>query len=74
MFEILFSARTLQYVSKRSLVSKNQHWFPKGKSTNIPTLLTFEIIHHRTRKSFLGLFFDFSSAFDLVDQKLLCST
>jgi hypothetical protein len=66
----------MKFLDTQKLISPNQHGFQKGKSTAtaIYTFLqaTYEALD--CRQPTIGLFYDMSKAFDLMDHKILEAT
>jgi hypothetical protein len=73
LIEKLFIKRVNSYLSSNKLLHENQHGFRSGKSTSSASFELINGILHglNDRLLTLGIFFDLTKAFDLIDHKIL---
>lgn len=73
VFELAFYNRLVDFFRRSGVISESQHGFLKGRSTMtaVEDLLTSVYSHLNCRDHILGLFYDFSRAFDSVNHSVL---
>lgn len=73
VFEKVLYSRLASFTDKQKILSDAQFGFRKHRSTELALLAQKEFILHQIedRKFVLGIFIDFSKAFDSLDRKLL---
>lgn len=73
VFEKLLHIRLSKFIDKYNLLTSHQYGFTKNKSTELALLAQKEFILEQFEQNFLalGVFVDFSKAFDLVDYNIL---
>ena len=75
VFESCFQSRLYGYLEGHNLLSTCQHGFRRERSTMsaINSLISFITTSLNKKEHPMGIFFDMSRAFDMVDHNLLCS-
>jgi hypothetical protein len=75
ILEKAFYTRVMLFLTKHSLINKNQHGFLKSKSTSTATAAYVQDVLQALNRheDTLGVFYDFSRAFDTIDHELLLS-
>lgn len=73
VIEMAFKSRLCKFIENNNYLSTNQHGFRTGKSTNTALNSLTEMIYQalNNREQSLGIFFDLSRAFDMVNHDVL---
>ena len=68
-------SRLMSFVTKNGILNKAQHGFREGKSTDTAIHAFLESILEAIDKKMhlIGIFFDLSKAYDILDHKILLS-
>lgn len=75
IFEKAFCSRIIAFINHHALLNKCQHGFTKNRSTAtaIAGFINDILLALNNKEKVLGVFYDFSKAFDTVDHGLLLS-
>ena len=73
IIEKAFLNKLIHFLEKFSLLKDCQHGFRKGRSTTTAMLNFMNYLSHslENRKSTIGVFYDFTKAFDMIPHKIL---
>lgn len=73
LFELAMSKRIVNFMNYCHLISRNQHGFIKGKSTQtaLYQFIQSVIRHFENKEVALGIFLDISKAYDCLDRDIL---
>lgn len=73
IFEKCFCIKLTSFLEKYNIITESQHGFRSGKSTTSAMLSFINQIYNTlgSRKSAIGVFYDFTKAFDMVNHSLL---
>lgn len=73
IFEKCFCNKLINFLDKYNLISERQHGFRNGKSTTSAMLSFINDVYTSlsNQQSSIGVFYDLSKAFDMVDHKIL---
>ena len=75
LFEKCLLSRLVKFLDKFSVISKNQYGFMKNKSTEDALIAFTDHVYEAldNRQSSIGIFIDYSKAFDTTDHSILIS-